>query len=328
MRVLHVISSGGMYGAEAVILQLAAEMPAGKHGESFITVFSHAGQPPPDLHTIATEAGFSSELLHCQGQLDLGVLRALRDLATRLGIDVIHAHGYKADIYCSLAFRSKTRPALVSTCHTWYDNDLAVRVYGAADRWVLRQFDRVVAVSTEVQGRLLRAGVSEAKVHLIRNGVNVPPSRDASARGGEFGRARVGLVGRLAPEKGVDVFLRAVALLAQRGTEANFVIAGDGPDRSALEALRQELGIADKVSFLGQQRNMPDFYVTLDVQVSASRQEGLPMALLEGMATGLPVVATRVGQVPEVVLHNSTGFARRACVAGGSCGCDCRACLR
>ncbi len=311
MRVLHLISSSGMYGAEAVIMQLCAGMSSAQYGTGLLSVFSHAGQPVPELHTIATGAGVDSDLLMCQGQLDLGVPQALRERVEQSAVDVVHAHGYKADIYAHLAFRGrKTRPALVSTCHTWYDNDIAVRLYGMADRWVLRSFDKVVAVSAEVQRRLLKAGVAPHNLHLIRNGIALisPMERGRLGLPEAHGpTVRIGLVGRLAPEKGVDVFLQAVAHLPS-SLNLEFVVAGEGPERAALEALQRQLDLQNPFAFLGGVRDMQTFYESLDVLVSASRQEGLPMALLEGMGAGLPVVATRVGEVPHVVVEGETGL--------------------
>ena len=151
MNVLHVISSGGLYGAEAVILQLSAESCASGGDANSLGVFHHAGQPVPELHPVAREAGVCSECIECRGQLDLAAVQSIRELAARVGADVVHAHGYKADLYTFAALRGVRGRALVSTCHTWYDNDWSVRLYGAADRWVLRQFHEVVAVSAEVQ---------------------------------------------------------------------------------------------------------------------------------------------------------------------------------
>ncbi len=312
MRVLHLISSGGMYGAEAVILNLSQQLNEAGGDASSLGVFEHAGLPVPTLHQVAVRSGLPSTLLPCRGQIDRSMFRALRRHVELMGADVVHAHGYKADIYAFLALRGSRRPALVSTCHTWYDNDLAVRVYGAADRWVLRSFDQVVAVSAEVRARLLRAGVAPAKVHLIRNGISLTPFQNApqvrAARAARSSSLRLGLVGRLAPEKGVDLFLSAVARIADRHPEAHFVVAGDGPDREALEAQIEGLGLQGRAELLGPQTDMPSFYASLDVLVSASRQEGLPMALLEGMASGLPVVATRAGAVPEIVVAGETGL--------------------
>ena len=96
-----------------------------------------------------------------------------------------------------------------------------------------------------------------------------------------------------------------------------FVVVGEGPDRDKLESLIDELGIRGSVSMLGRRDDMPSVYASLDVMVSSSRQEGLPMAILEGMASGLPLVATAVGDVPTVVRDGTPGVL----VPVGRCGC-------
>ncbi len=313
MRVLHLISSGGMYGAEAVILNLLRELSVtGKHYGA-LAMFSHPDQPKPALHAAALRFGIEPERVHllsCRGQLDRGVPKRLRELAEQDAIDVVHTHGYKADIYAAYAW-GRTRPALVSTCHTWYDNDVALRVYGALDRWVLRRFDGVVAVSDEVRERLLAAKIRPDRIRMIQNGVATGPFSEVNAwYGGEprNSRLRVGLVGRLAPEKGIAVFLEAAALVLKQRPELVFEVAGEGPERPALEGKLRELGLEGQVTLSGSKDDMPAFYANLDLLVSASRQEGLPVALLEGMASGLPVVATRVGAVPQIVVEGVTGL--------------------
>lgn len=310
MKILHLISSGGMYGAEAVILNLCSVLNGGYQHQSILGVFANTPQPNLSLHEAAMSAGFESHLIPCRGQFDRSVPVAIRELAHRTGADIVHSHGYKPDVYAWLALRRTPIP-LVSTCHTWYDNDLFLRVYGALDRWVLRNYAEIVAVSDEVQARLLRAGVAPQRVHLIRNGINLRPFADAATQRRQRREAgdplRVGLVGRLAPEKGVDLFLRAASEVLSKHPATQFIVVGEGLDRQSLEQLRAELHLEDKVSLPGTRGDMPDFYGSIDLLVSASRQEGLPMALLEGMASGLPVVATSVGQVPQVVNNDSVG---------------------
>jgi glycosyltransferase involved in cell wall biosynthesis len=309
-RVLHIISSGGMYGAEAVILNLSRTLNAGSH-RSILGVFSNLSQPNLQLYEIATRQGIEAHLIPCHGQIDRTVLAAIRALALQTDATVIHAHGYKADIYVYLAMRG-TRTPIVSTCHTWYDNDVMVRLYGALDRLVLRSFSGVVAVSSEVRQRLLDAGVREERIRLIRNGIDLRPfaasHSDPSPHLPTNLPLTVGLVGRLSHEKGVDLFFRAAKGVLAELPLTQFVVVGDGPDRAKLEALIQELGIAKNASLLGRNEDMPSFYASLDLLVSSSRQEGLPMALLEGMASGLPLIATGVGAVPTVVQDSRTGI--------------------
>ena len=309
MRVLHIISSSGMYGAEAVILNMSRSLNAGPHS-SVLGVFSNSANPNHQLHDVATKEGIESHQISCKGQIDWTVTASIREFAAQTKADIVHAHGYKADIYAYFALRRTTTP-LVSTCHTWYDNNLQVTLYGMADRLVLRNFPAVVAVSDEVKQRLLNAGVREDTIHLIRNGIDLRPFENAIPSLGSRTRADhspiIGLVGRLSIEKGVDIFLRAAARVLAELPSTKFVVAGEGPDRDKLESLIDELQIRKNVSMLGRRDDMPSIYASLDIMVSASRQEGLPIAVLEGMASRCPLIATAVGSVPTVILDGHTG---------------------
>lgn len=306
MRVLHLISSGGMYGAEAVILSLSAAINATEEHRVLLGVFSNSAQPNLELRDAAISAGIETHTIECRGQLDLGVPSRLHQLAQLTRADVVHTHGYKANIYARWAFR-KSRVPLVATCHNWIDNDLTLRAYGWLDRTSLRSFERVVAVSEGVRARLLASGVGPERVRIIRNGIALPP-RASQAAVEDRQPLTVGLVGRLSPEKGVDTFIRAAAQVLRKSQGTQFVIVGEGPERASLQSLIDELGVGGNVRLLGRRDDMAAVYPLLDVQVLSSRTEGLPMALLEGMANGLPVVATRVGEIPAVVRDGDTGL--------------------
>jgi glycosyltransferase involved in cell wall biosynthesis len=310
MRVLHIISSGGMYGAEAVILNISHTLNSGPHC-SLLGVFSNSSNPNLQLHERAVEEGIESHLIPCDGQIDRTAVVGIRELAVRTGADIVHAHGFKADIYVYLALRA-TKIPFVSTCHTWYDNNLLVFLYGVVDRFVLRRYARVAAVSDEVKRRLLKAGVRGEGIRLIRNGIELHPFDKAVPSIREDlaldGAPIVGLIGRLSWEKGIDIFLRAAARVLVEFPSAIFVVVGEGPDKDKLEELVDELNIRASVSMLGRRGDMPSVYASLDIMVSSSRQEGLPMAILEGMASSLPLVATAVGEVPTVVLDGRTGL--------------------
>jgi glycosyltransferase involved in cell wall biosynthesis len=308
MKILHIISSGGMYGAEAVILNMSRTLNESSHS-SVLGVFSNSANPNLQLHQTATAQGIESHLISCTGQIDRTVPSSIRELAGRTNADVVHAHGYKADIYCYFALQGSGVP-LVSTCHTWYDNDLTVSLYGAADRFILRNYAAIVAVSEDVRQRLLKAGVRKEKIHIVRNGIDLRPFDNAapSLRNLPSKDAPiVGLIGRLATEKGVDIFLRAAARVLAELPATKFVVIGEGPDREQLEILIDELQVRNNVFMLGRRDDMPGVYASLDIMVSASRHEGLPMAILEGMASSRPVVATAVGAVPEAVVDGRTG---------------------
>jgi glycosyltransferase involved in cell wall biosynthesis len=310
MKILHIISSGGMYGAESVILNLSRMLNESSHA-SVLGVFSNTSNPNLQLHEAAVKEGIESYLIPCAGQVDPTVVKSIRRLVAQTGADVVHAHGYKADVYVHFALR-KTATPFVSTCHNWLKDGALVSFYGMVDRFVLRNYAGVVAVSDEVRATLLKAGVRGEKIHLIRNGIDMRPFANATPSlrmaGDEEGALVVGWVGRLSREKGADIFLRAAARVLAECPKARFVVVGDGPDLDALNALIDDLKIRESVSLTGRREDMPAVYASLDVMVSSSRQEGLPMAILEGMASGLSLVATAVGDVPTVVRDGSTGI--------------------
>jgi glycosyltransferase involved in cell wall biosynthesis len=309
MKILHIISSGGMYGAEAVILNLSRTLNEGPH-RSILGVFSNSSNPNLQLHECAAREGIESHLIPCNGQIDRKAITSIRELVKRTGTDVIHAHGYKADLYAYFALRASGVP-LVSTCHTWYDNDRKAFFYGVVDRLILRAYARVVAVSEDVRQRLLKSGVKAKKISMIRNGIDLRPFDRASAVVKDelaWGAYQVvGMVGRLSVEKGVDIFLHAAARVLAHCPDSKFIVAGDGPDRAELETLIDQLGIRGSVRMLGRRDDMPSLYASLDVMVSASRWEGLPIAILEGMASRLALVATPVGEIPTVIQDGRTG---------------------
>ena len=280
-----------MYGAEAVILNMSRTLNEGSHA-SVLGVFSNSSNPNLQLHEVALKEDIESHVIPCEGQIDPTVFASIRNLATRTNADVVHAHGYKADIYSYFALRGSSIP-LVSTCHTWYDNNRLVTLYGKADRLVLRSYTAVIAVSDEVKQRLLKAGVREDKIHLIRNGIDLRPFDNTSPS--------------LPNAVGEDIFLHAAAHVLAEFPSTNFVVVGEGPDRDKLESLIDSLKLGQSVAMLGRREDMPSVYASLDIMVSASRQEGLPMAILEGMASSLPIIATPVGDVPAMVRDGQTG---------------------
>ena len=310
MRILQLISSGGMYGAEAVILNLARCLDADGH-HCVLGVFANSAGGDVQLHREALSRNLESRLLPCSGQFDRRMMAQLRTLVREHRIDIVHAHGYKADVYAYLALRRAGVP-LVSTCHNWLTTDLKVRAYGVLDRMVLRRFAAVAVVSVALRTTLLQAGFSPGKLHLIPNGIDVTPFRQAVALAQTAAHRnagpRIGLIGRLSPEKGIDLFLQAAAEVHRQYPDAQFVVAGDGPERPALEALAAQLGLSPHVHFLGRSDAMPELLASLDLVVSASRFEGLPMIILEAMAGARPIVATSVGEIPTVLDGGKAGL--------------------
>ena len=309
MRILHLISSGGMYGAEAVILNLSRTLNQQGH-TSLLGIFSNSANPNLQLHDRAQQEGIESHLISCRGQLDRTVPATIRALAAATNADLIHAHGYKADVYAYIAMR-RTNTPLVSTCHTWYDDNRLVWLYGVIDRRVLRRYAAVIAVSDDVRQRLLQAGVPTNHIHFIRNGIDLRPFTNATPSLRHLAAPEgllIGWVGRLTRDKGPDLFLQAIAQLRPNFPTARYILVGEGPFRPECERLITSLALTDIVHLLGQRSDMPAVYASCNLLVSSSRLEGLPMAILEGMASTLPWVAPQVGAIPLAIHDGQNGI--------------------
>ena len=235
-------------------------------------------------------------------------MRQIRRIVEGDGVDLVHAHGYKADFYALLATRMAKAP-VTATCHNWLGESGTMRAYARLDRYLLRFFDGIAAVSESVAEQLGQARVRQ-RVHVIPNGVPMPCSGSRSTFADQIrmgDRIVVGTVGRLSSEKGASFLIEAAAKICPDFPRAFFVLVGDGPMRSALEARVRELGMEGQFLFTGQRHDVQQIYRAFDIFVLPSLEEGMPMALLEAMAAGLPVVATKVGGVPDIVNDPSVG---------------------
>lgn len=307
MRVLQLIGSTGFYGAEAVVASLARSLPA--HGIE--TCVGHM------RYTRADALRLEEHLPDCDviplpqsGRLDIQMLRQLRAEIKRRDIKAIHSHGYKPDFYGGISARIAGIP-VISTCHLWTKATKALRTYARLDALMLRRFDRVVAVSEPILKELQSARIPEKKLAHIPNGIAVtnfisaiPLYRHLFPRNSFI----FGVACRQVSAKGVDILLHAMARVAELLPHARVLIAGDGPKLDEYRQLARELGIGNKVVFLGRCDAMPEFYASLDTFLLPSRDEGLPIALLEAMASARMVVATDVGSIKTVVRHQETGL--------------------
>ncbi len=310
MRVLQLISSAGHYGAENMLVNLARALE--RLGcRSVVGVFENDHRPNMQVAERARQLGLAVELIPCRGRADLRSMRILRDAIRTKGIDLVHAHGYKADLYAYAAARRTGVPVL-ATCHNWPDKSVALRVYEFLDHMVLKRLPRVVAVSEGVAQSLRRFGMREGRISMIGNGIELDAFASAQPTlAQEYGKRDwlvVGMVGRLVPAKGADYLLRAARELLQSFPETLFVFVGEGPERGNLERLSRDLGMEANVVFAGQRQDMPGVYASLDLLVLPSLTEGMPMTILEAMAARKPVVATRVGAVPRIVIPEQTGL--------------------
>lgn len=310
LSIVHLCAPAEVGGLERVVQGLAQEGVRQGH-RVHVVVVQH---PDADLSVFLDEMDRSGVEIHrirLKGRRYLAEIRAVAGLLVDVKPDVLHCHGYRCDILHG--WHSRRRGVTtVSTLHGSSRMGGLSHLFEWFQLRALRRFDAVVAVSRPLEEELLGLGIQRDRLHLIPNAWTPPSkalarplSREFLGLGGLRGSV-IGWVGRLIPIKGCDVFLEALAFIEDLDWTA--VIVGDGPERTRLERWVEKAGFADRVRFLGAIPNAARFFSAFDLQVLSSRSEGTPMVLLEAMGAGVPVVATAVGGVPDLLKHREDGW--------------------
>lgn len=312
MNILHLRSGGGLYGAEQVILHLSRGLAEAGHGVTVMNL-QRPGQGEGLVEAIGA-MGLESRAVACAGQLDLGAMREIRRWLAGHRVDLIHSHDYKSDFYALVCARAAP-VRHVATCHNWASGKLRMKFYRALNKRLMRRFARVAAVSEPLRRELLLSGLDAAKLALIPNGVPVAGAA-REGRGLEVRRALgigpdeelVITVGRLAPEKGHRNLIAAAGAIAAARPRSKFLVVGEGPLRLELEHAASAARLCARFLFLGARTDVGDLLAASDLFVLPSFKEALPLAMLEAMACGKPVIAAPVGDVPAVITDGVNGL--------------------
>ncbi len=298
MKVIHLFAPGPIGGAEKVVASGVSALA--RQGVELELWLIRETRNPAWCQTFQSllDPVVKCRVFECAGALDLSLLRQLKTaLKTQTG--VLHTHAFKAAFY---AYGAKPARAVhVHTHHGQTAHTLKVRIYERLELAVMKRARQVHAVSTAMKQHLLALDV--ANVELVENPLVLQqlPPRQERAVGSHFL-----YVGRLSPEKGVDVLLHALQLV-QQTNNIQLTVVGDGGERGRLEKLAQDLGLK-QIEFVGFRPSVTAFLESADALVMPSRREGLPLTLIEALCAGLPVVASRVGGIPEFVTQGKNGL--------------------
>jgi glycosyltransferase involved in cell wall biosynthesis len=256
-----------------------------------------------------------------RGLRDLGSLWALIRVIREVRPHVVHTHAAKAGTLGRIAARLCRVPVVVHTYHghvlRGYFSPRKEQIFRAIERWLARWTDELVAVTPRVRQELLDLGIGRAdRFSVVPLGLDLERFTRAEALRGQLRQELglspstplVGIVARLVPIKAHEVFLDAASRMHRSRPDIHFVVVGDGERRAALESDAHARGLAPHVHFLGWRADLERIYADLDVVVLTSRNEGSPVALIEAMAAGRPVVSTDVGGVSDVVDEGVTGW--------------------
>jgi glycosyltransferase involved in cell wall biosynthesis len=257
--------------------------------------------------------------LHPIGQWFVGGLRQLRQCLRVLAPDILHTIFVQSDIAGGWVRRQAGVPVHISSLEgalvPSYVPPLKRLFYLLAYRLIRGQLDAVVALSQMTRAEAVRDyGVPWSRTHVIPSGVDLSEFQFKS--GWPYAESQqtrvIGMVARLNPEKAPALLLAAAPLVLQRHSDVRFVIAGTGPEEPRLQKLAQTLGVSERVEFMGWVECVANVLQTFDVFVftsqMSSRFEGLPWAILEAQAVGVPTIASSVAGVPEIIEHERTGL--------------------
>jgi glycosyltransferase involved in cell wall biosynthesis len=294
-------------GAETVATRIALGLDPNRF-ESVIC----STRPSLQRHVDAARAaGIEVLELGRRSKVDVWRWRPLVRVLRSGKVDVVHAHKFGSNLWAAMLKPRGRLPVLIAHEHSWSYEGTLRRV---VDRELIaRRSDAIVAVSPTDRTRMIELErIPRRKVVFIPNGIPDRTAGDAERARRELGLSAsdriVGTVCGLRPEKELETALRALGRLAPHRPGLRFVVVGDGPERSRLERLSHELGVP--TVFLGHRPNeeMPDLLAAMDVLVCSSRFEGMPLAVLEWMAAGKAIVASRVGGIPSILEDDHEGL--------------------
>lgn len=320
MRIVHLIQSAAqIYGAErCVLLETRAQRLRGADVHALICHETRMGPGAGHLEDELRKLAVPVTRVVASGQISPRLLYELGRALRRLRPAVLHSHSLKTDVLALPVARLLGIP-LVIEVHGYLHppDDARVRLYERLDQWALRHCDAVLVLSRDYQREVVGYGVDPARVHLVPSGIDVAGlrgergRRDLRAELGLPPRGQgppvVGMVARLSAEKGHLHFLHALGRLRERGLPVLGVLFGEGPLRAELVRRSAALGLAEVVKLGGYVPEVADAYGCLDVLVSCSQFEGLPLNLIEAMALGVPVVAMATGGCVDIVKDGHTG---------------------
>ena len=263
----------------------------------------HEGNPEPPIVARLTNGGVRVTVVKTSGRSYRAERENVRAVLESQARGISHSHGYRADVLHSPA-AGRLGFSTVTTLHGFTGGDIKNRIYEHLQRRACRRYDRVVAVSQPIAERMLKVGVHADRLRTVRNAF--VPARALQSRADARDRLGlphdgwiVGFVGRLSSEKGPDVLLDALSLLRDLPITAAFV--GEGREEAALRARSIELGVERMVRWIPVVDEAGSLFAAFDAFALSSRTEGTPIALFEAMNAGVPIVATSVGGVPDVV---------------------------
>ena len=324
IRLVAIIEATTITGPAKNLLQYAQQARLAQDGptvEVMIVVFQRGSASNLFIET-ARQSSIPIYPIPETGRFDHTIFKRLQSMVRELKPDLIQGHAVKSHLLIRAAGLHHHAP-FIAFHHGYTWPDLRMRVYNQFDLWSLRAATRVITVSQSFRQELIRKGVQADRIDVVHNAIDPNwGARDGNSTSTVELRARLGvgagksvvlIVGRLSNEKDHRTLLQAIHLLRSSSqghvnVDPHLLIVGDGAGRRQVEADIRSLGLAGSVTIVGQVNSTEAYYRLADVSVLSSLNEGSPNALLEAMAARVPVVATSVGGIPEIVSNGESAL--------------------
>lgn len=314
VKVLHLIHTMAYGGVETAVLNWLERIDRNSF-DPHLVCFANPGGTETHFTRAAAARGFSVEKIPWGRRKP--VWKAARSLARILRereIRILHTHNWYADFVGALA--AVFAPVkTVTTLYVWSDFDWKRNLLQKLDQHVIRRFDVISAHCEDTRQKTIALGIPEGRVRTLICGFDAPRVELSSAER-QRRRAELGVkpgdtvlanIARLYPEKAQESLLRVFRRVLEAEPETWLWIIGIGPLAARLKAASGEMGLLDRVKFLGFIDDLAQFLPLVDIQVNTSTAEGVPLAICSGLAAGLPVVATSVGGLPEILAYGKHG---------------------
>ena len=314
MKVLHLISGGDTGGAKTHVVNLLQELD--KRIDVKIICFLKA-----EFYYEIKDKGINIEVYEQKKRYDLSVVKRLIKEIKEGEYDLIHCHGARAN-FITYLLKGFCKIPVVTTVHSDYKLDFKGSfykdiVYRNLNYISLKHMDYYIGVSDSFRDMLIDRGFDPDRIMTVYNGINIKELESKRINKNflkDYGietdeeTIKVGILARLYPVKGVEIFIKAAQKVLAKRQDVEFLIAGDGEEKENLLHLTKQLDIDDKVHLLGYVRDPYSFIKEIDINANTSHSESFPYVILEGGVFKKPVIASNVGGIKDLVIHGETGL--------------------
>ncbi len=311
MNVLHLRASN-FYGGPERQLHFHARLARQSGVNLTVSSFTESGSRPEFLEVIAAD-GIPTHAFEVTSAYDIGAIRKVGQYLRENDIDILCTHDYRTHLVGMLSHGKKDL-RWIAFSRGFTKENLKIRLYHALDKIFIRQADHIVAVSESQKKKLVRLLVPSKKISTVHNAIDSAnfEAVDPINLRKKFGFPPESIIsisgGRFSEEKGQIYLVRAAFEAIKQNTSLRFILFGDGPDLEKIRRLLRDRGLEDKILCPGFERNLVAHLKGADILINPSLSEGLPNIVLESMAVGVPVIATNVGGLPEIIDDKVNGF--------------------